>query len=222
MVSVPGIAYRGAVIPRIDGERRGATLGRTAIDTANIAVGELASARGQRPVPEKLELSVPVGATEAIPVRIHHRKEEARGVGYAEGITVRCIGLGIIPRIPEHEHGPRLVLKLVGGFPRIIIGTDRDNELGGPGWTGLSPKPALVGPQQQSHQENRGDETLKKSHKSRILGSKPKDNPLRSRSNPRPKRLRRRGNGHAPGHESDQRGFGAYPLRGYRSGIGPE
>ena len=210
------------MIAGIDSKCSGATLGWTAIDAANIAVGELAAARGQRPVPEKLELSVPVGATEAIPVRIHHRKEEARGVGYAEGITVRCIGLGIIPRIPEHEHGPRLVLKLVGGFPRIIIGADRDNELGGPGWTGLSPKPGRVVPRNQGQQGQGGQETLKKSHKSRILGSKPKDNPLRSRSNPRPKRLRRRGNGHAPGHESDQRGFGGCPLRGYRSGIGPE
>ena len=184
MVSVPGIADRGAVIPRIDGQRRGATLGWTAIDTANIAVGELATASGEGPVPEELELSVAVGATEAIPVRIHHRKEEARGVGNAEGVPIGGIGLGKIPRIPEHEDGPRLVLKLVGGFPRIIIGADRDNELGGPGWTGLSPKPALVGPQQQRNQDNRGDETLNNSHKSRIWGSKPKDNLLRSRSNP--------------------------------------
>ena len=197
----------------IDGQRRGATLGGTAIDTANIAVGELATARGEGPVPEELILSIAVGTTEAIPVRIHHRKEETCGVGNAEGVPVRGIGLGKIPRIPEHEHGPCLVLKLVRGLPRIIIGADRDNELGGPGWTGLSPKPGRVVPKNQGQQGQGDQKTLKKSHKSRILGSKPKDNLLRSRSNPRPKRLRRRGNGHAPGHESDQRGFGACPLR---------
>ena len=197
----------------IDGQRRGATLGGTAIDTANIAVGELATARGEGPVPEELILSIAVGATEAIPVRIHHRKEETRCVGNAEGVPVRGIGLGKIPRIPKHEKGPCLVLKLVRGLPWIVIGADRDNELGGTGWTGLSPKPGRVVPKNQGQQGQGDQKTLKKSHKSRILGSKPKDNLLRSRSNPRPKRLRRRGNGHAPGHESDQRGFGACPLR---------
>ena len=201
------------MIAGIDSKCSGATLGWTAIDAANIAVGELATARGEGPVPEELILSIAVGTTEAIPVRIHHRKEETCGVGNAEGVPVGGIGLGKIPRIPEHEDGPCLVLKLVGGFPRIIIGADRDNELGGPGWTGLSPKPGRVVPKNQGQQGQGDQKTLKKSHKSRILGSKPKDNLLRSRSNPRPKRLRRRGNGHAPGHESDQRGFGACPLR---------
>ena len=201
------------MIAGIDSKCSGATLGWTAIDAANIAVGELATARGEGPVPEELILSIAVGTTEAIPVRIHHRKEETRCVGNAEGVPVRGIGLGKIPRIPEHEHGPCLVLKLVRGLPWIVIGADRDNELGGPGWTGLSPKPGRVVPKNQGQQGQGDQKTLKKSHKSRILGSKPKDNLLRSRSNPRPKRLRRRGNGHAPGHESDQRGFGACPLR---------
>ena len=200
------------MIAGIDGQRGGATLGWTAIDAANIAVGELATACGEGPVPEELILSIAVGATEAIPVRIHHRKEETRCVGNAEGVPVRGIGLGKIPRIPKHEHGPCLVLKLVRGLPWIVIGADRDNELGGTGWTGLSPKPGRVVPKNQGQQGQGDQETLKKSHKSRILGSQPKDNLLRSRSNPRPKRLRRRGNGHAPGHESDQRGFGACPL----------
>ena len=201
------------MIAGIDSKCSGATLGWTAIDAANIAVGELATARGEGSVPEELILSIPVGTTEAIPVRIHHRKEETRCVGNAEGVPVRGIGLGKIPRIPEHEKGPCLVLKLVRGLPWIVIGADRDNELGGPGWTGLSPKPGRVVPKNQGQQGQGDQKTLKKSHKSRILGSKPKDNLLRSRSNPRPKRLRRRGNGHAPGHESDQRGFGACPLR---------
>lgn len=48
------------MIAGVNGQRGGATLGWTAIDAANIAVGELAAARGEGSVPEELILSVPM------------------------------------------------------------------------------------------------------------------------------------------------------------------
>jgi hypothetical protein len=48
------------MIAGIDSKCSGATLGWTAIDAANIAVGELATARGEGSVPEELILSVPM------------------------------------------------------------------------------------------------------------------------------------------------------------------
>lgn len=123
----------------IDSKCSGATLGWTAIDAPDIAVGELSTAGGEVSVPKELVLSIAMAAAKAIPVGIDHREEETGGVGNAERVPISGIGLGKIPRIPEHEHGPSLVLKFVGGFPGIIVGADRDDKLGGPAWTGLSP-----------------------------------------------------------------------------------
>jgi hypothetical protein len=76
-----------------------------------------------------LELAISISATQAIPVRVHHGKNQTGAGGNAECIAVGGVVGRIIPCVTKSHGVAVLILKPVGGFLGIIIGSNRDDNL---------------------------------------------------------------------------------------------
>lgn len=171
------------MVTGINRQGRGTTLAWRAVQASDVAVGELPTTRRQGAVPPQLVLPVAMTTAQAIAVGVQHGEQKAGIVGDAKRVPVGGVGLGEIPGIPEHDDCTGLVLKFVGRLAGVIIGPNRNNQLGRAGGAALGKswnRKHCRGQQQAQHDQ----ESLDFNHKSRFWGSKPKDNPLRTCANP--------------------------------------